>query len=648
MGEEFRQRDACSLAVDRAVGNKMPAFAVQHPAYMTDHTAIILRIILMLMGLVSGLVCGRKLTPERLVIEQVETLESARAGPALLGPAAPLEQRVAQLGYTDKLSLEPLLTSIVEDWAKTRELPGSEWRTAGMLRPLFSRWVETGAVQAMKAAGAITDPVLQAAAVEACAAEWALRDDFAAYQTAAVVPVWTTEQNALRTIAHHSASADPQRAMRTIQRLNLHVIPLSIHAGAAWLRAAPDAALAWLTKSPDMESAAIAGGALSLWITRDPAGALRWIRAAASRERTLPRLRWPQDLTPAQLQALRAGFAEVFPTPDAAREWLTEKSDGYGRALAARLLTGAALSTAVDDAWTKATNGGVVGESLKTGTWLTRYVQNDLLQAAARQRALEDDPAATLKWLAGLPPEREASAAAADVAGLWLAHAPATASAALLSNDLNIPVNRSAALSALQQSINLTPLKALELLPKLGLDAEGIQAFQKAAMSSLAAADPEAFLKRISDQPDLAYDSALLVNALDRTTGADPARNMAMVRSRVAPADRPAAMARIFGIWLVKDRRVAREFLLSLPAGAERDALIITMVNADLGVKETFFAVNRLPETFSDATLIKAERERIQALRALLTRMNQVGVKTDAVLKKASLTAADRASLTTP
>ncbi len=551
---------------------------------MTDKTAIILRIILVMMGLVAGFVCGRVLTPPRAVA-QVNRVTSTET-PAVTvdpGPAATLDERMAALPRTQKAGMDALLAAIVSEWKASRDLPGYDWKAMTRLRQLFSRWVELSPQVAVKAAASVPVPRLHSYATQAVLAEWALTDDYSALQAAMVSPSQESGNAGALAAVRQSAGADATGVFRDIKRLNQRVPALNREAGAMWLAKAPEVALEQLSERQEMASGATTGGALALWIMRDPLKALTWVRQLPARERSLPLLRWFREPTDGEKFALGEALAATFGDLGSGVKWMTAHSDTSGRSIAACLLSGQALAAAVDQAWLAETGGGIAGVTARPETWLVRSGQQALLMEAARLWAL-DEPGPALAWLAAMPPEREAVASGEAVATQWLLTAPSAASAALLAGDLVNPVNLAAALVVVERSTLQAPDKVLEMLPRLKLDDAGVRAFRTSAMSTLAATD----------------------------------------------------------------RKAARGYIQKLPAGQEKDALIITLVNADIEADEAHSAASRLLESLEYAASISATQQRVDALKALLARMQQLNIATDSLLKKTPLSASDRAALTNP
>ena len=120
---------------------------------------------------------------------------------------------------------------------------------------------------------------------------------------------------------------------------------------------------------------------------------------------------------------------------------------------------------------------------------------------------------------------------------------------------------------------------------------------------------------------------------------------MAWVRAHAGAADSAALTAEIFGVWIGKDREEALTFLQSLFAGAAKDQVITQLVNSDIAVTDPFFAGNMLPDAFEHALQISNDAGRWSALRRVYSRMRELQLSTENLLKISALHPADREAL---
>ena len=111
------------------------------------------------------------------------------------------------------------------------------------------------------------------------------------------------------------------------------------------------------------------------------------------------------------------------------------------------------------------------------------------------------------------------------------------------------------------------------------------------------------------------------------------------------PDDRPVLNAAIFGVMLQTDREEALRFLGALPAGKERDAAITEMIRSETAMNDPFFAANMLPDCFEQALQYSTDAGRLDLLRRVLRRMNEMNIAADSSLSHRSLRPADREAL---
>ena len=199
---------------------------------------------------------------------------------------------------------------------------------------------------------------------------------------------------------------------------------------------------------------------------------------------------------------------------------------------------------------------------------------------------------------------------------------------------------------AVNRMIVSEPLQFLDSLGKLPLEAATAASFRTDALRQLAYADPAALLDWLAAHPDAAPPAEVMAPAVRSLARTDAARAMQWVRTSAPREAAPALTGEIFGLWITGDRVGALAFLDAQPAGPARDALISQLIASDLEVKDTIFAANMLPDSFSQALAFSESAGRLRHLQRIHQRMTDLRLSTDAVLSHPKLRAEERATLT--
>ena len=270
--------------------------------------------------------------------------------------------------------------------------------------------------------------------------------------------------------------------------------------------------------------------------------------------------------------------------------------------------------------------------------WLTRLTHARLLATTTGW----SDSAAAMAWLGTLPPTEEAERLIPALVRHWIAEAPVSAPTTIFSGDVSSPTGKAAASEAVGSMVYSDPLKALDRIGSLPLSQASVEAFRTTALQRLASANPTALLDWLGTHPDVKVPGKDRSRALLSLAATDAPRAIAWVRSHAPAAESAGFIAEIFGLWVDQDRTEALNFLQSLAAGEARDQVIARLVDSDLAVTDPFFAGNMLPDTFTQALNCSGDGARRTALRRILTRMGQLKLPAEALLRSPSLLPADR------
>ena len=601
-----------------------------------------MRVLSSLVGLTFGF-AGGKFFAQPLRLSPVETSSGNAPVESYAAPAlgAPLEERIVAASLMDEDGLKGVLAAVHDDWVRGGSRADQAPRALLRLRMIFSRWTDLSGDNALHAALSLKDASLCDHALEAVMLEWSLRDTLAASQNITLIPWQAAQRRAVGALIRAGVQRSPAEGLATAAKISL--LPqdyLRRVAGAEWMRRDASHALRFLMEEPGMKGAVPAGAALGQWLLEDPQAFVAWRKAEPAVSAKIPLLRFAADvLTPGRLTHLAAVLRAEYGTPEAAAAWLRTAGGAGVEAVIAVLTPPLPAAEAEMKSW----QAGVAARPA-AGTvdgWLALREHARILLALTTG----DDPAAVLPWLAALPGEEGAERLAPAVARRWIAAAPESAPPLLFSGDLTNPVRRAAAHTAVSRIVISDPRRAIETLGGMPLDPEAKAIFQSTALQRLATADPAALLDWLGAHPDIKAPVADLGRALQALAATEAPRAVAWVRAHAGAADSAALTAEIFGVWLAKDREEALTFLQSLSAGAAKDQIITQLVNSDIAVTDPFFAGNMLPDAFAHALQFSSDAGRLSALRRVCSRMGQLQLSTENLLKNPALRPADREAL---
>lgn len=612
-----------------------------------DKLAFLIRVLCAMLGLTAGYIGGQFFA---------QPLQQAAAPPLQPGAVnqeglpqagAPLEERVAAAYRMDEDMLGGVLGALQDEWEQNRFAPGAATRAQLHLRTVFSRWTGLSGTGALKSAVALRDSSFGSMAVEAVMSEWGLRDAYLASQVLSMIP-WTGPQHmateALVRAAIYASPAegfDIARQIVTVPQYRLRGI-----AGAQWMRRDPLHALRYLfEEQPGMQGAVPGGLALGRWFMEDPDGWLTW-RKAAVQVTALPMLRFSPDvITPARLARMASTLEKHHGTLEAGLAWLVSAAGPEAPPLIMAILHPKAGLDEEMKSWM--TGRPSLPPPVQPDAWLARRHHVETLRRLM-PRLAGADPVLALTMATAMPADEEPFHFAPLITGPWLLQSPATASTSILGLNLAHPVAAAAASAALETLINSEPLKALDGIARLPLEKSAAEAHRATAFRQLSERQPGGMLAWLAAHPDVTVPPPLLAGAVKNLALSDPAQAGEWVRLH-APADQRAALlGAMFEMQLLRDRDTALATLQSQPPGAERDAMLASLTNADLELsgRDRFFAGNLLPDAFLRAAQITADGPRLSAMRGVLAAMKPAGIAPEASLSHPSVRPADRAALT--
>ena len=615
--------------------------------------AVLMRVLSALLGLSFGFAAG--LFFSHPLVEAVNAMHGDGTGseggsapmPSL---GAPLAERIAAAGRMDEDALSGLLTAVQEEWVRTAGPPEAEARTMLDLRILFSRWTDLRGLGALKGALGLKNIRLGDMALEAMMTEWGLRDMLTASQNMPSIPSMKSRERAMSALVRAGVQRSPTQGLAIAAKMTTGgPVLLRRIAGAAWMPRDATHALRFLTEEPGMEGALPAGWALGQWLLEDPAGFLAWRKRDPAAASSMPLMRFPEDVfSPGRLTLLKGQLQKEFGTLEAGTAWLSEAGGAAARGIVRVLMPPLAAAEVEMKAWHASLSAKPAADpaSIPALDWLAKVSHARAIRMLAHRLA-DADPAAALKWLASLPAEEEAALVAPGIARRWLAQAPAGAPALIFAGDLSNPVMKAASLAAANNFVQSDPLKSLEGVASLPLDAAAAGNLRDAAFIQLASRDPSAMLEWITAHPGTAVPAGTTSAAVKAFARTDLARALKWVRENAPAGERASLLAGIFGTWMRSDRDAALEFLRSMPAGKERDAATTVLLDGDIGISENdaFFAANLLPDCFEYTLQLSGDGERLAALRRVLQCMKDKKVPVESSLNHRNLRPADRAAL---
>ena len=591
-----------------------------------------------MIGLTFGFTGGIFLATPLTLTPVAGTPLAAQGEKKLPASGATLAERIFASGVLDADGLEGVLAAMQDDWVRGGSQQDGAPLAMLRLRMVFSRWTELNGSHAFRASLKLTDAGFGNLALDALMMEWGLRDPLAASQAITFIPGQAVQQRALATMIRAAVLRSPAEGLGLSAKINL--VPqdfLRRAAGAVWMRRDASHALRFLLEEPGMTGTMPAGAALGQWLLEDPAAFMAWKKAEPGVFRTIPRLRFPADVvTPGRLARLEEVLRREYKTTEAGLDWLRSAGGTGVEAVIAALAPALPSAEAEMKTWLAGAAG--LPPASATEGWLARLAHVRLLAATADC----PDPAAAMTWLATLPPSEEAELLVPALVRHWIATAPESAPAKLFSSDLSSPIGKAAASEAVGRMVYSNPLNALDRIGSLPLSAASVETFRATALQRLSLGNPVAMLDWLGTHPEVKAPEEDLRRALLSLAATDAPRAMAWVRSHTAAAGGAGFTAEIFGLWVEQDRAEALRFLQSLSAGGARDQVIARMVDSDLAVTDPFFAGNMLPDTFAQALNYSDEASRRAALRRILTRMSQLKLPAEPLLKSPALLPADR------
>ncbi len=603
-----------------------------------ERKALLIRVMSAMIGLTFGFAGGTFLaTPLRLT-PAAGTPLAAQKDKKLPASGAPLAQRLLAAGVMDVDGLEGVLAAVHDDWGRGGARPENAPLAMLRLRIIFSRWVDLNGGHAFQSSLKLTDAGFGNLALEALMMEWSLRNPLAASQTITFIPWQAVQQRALATMIRAAVLRSPAEGLGLSTKINL--VPqeyLRRAAGAVWMRRDATHALRFLLDEPGMTGTGPSGAALGQWLLEDPAAFMSWKKAEPGVFRTIPLLRFHADVvTPGRLARLDEVLRTEYKTLEAGLAWLRSA----GAVSVEEVIAALAPALPAAEAEMKTWQAGATGLPLISTTdgWLARL-------AHARRLATITgwpDSAAAMAWLATLPPAEDAERLVPSLVRHWIAAAPESAPTKIFSGDLSTPIGKAAASEAVGSMVYSDPLKALDKIGSLPLSPATVEAFRTTAIQRLASGNPTAMLDWLGTHTEVKAAGEDLSRALLSLAATDAPRAITWVRSHVPAAESAGFVAEIFGLWVEQDRTEALDFLQSLAAGEAKDQVIAQLVDSDLAVTDPFFAGNMLPDTFGHALNCSEDTARRAALRRILTRMGQLKLSAEALLKSPSLLSADR------